>query len=400
MAVSRSLGINGLGRIGKLSVWRHIANDDFDRLVVNVGRNVGKDLDDVCMYLEKDSTYGRLCHYIGGQKQKRDITVVDEEKGLIKAYGKEIVILREQRNPLNIPWADEGVEVVVDCTGKFINPHHEADYAGGSLRGHLAAGARVVLQSSAFKGNKGQPLPDDSLMLIEGVNDEAFDPTKHRLISAASCTTTALAHMMKPLLADERTNHLVTACMSTVHAATNTQSVLDSVPGARAKDLRKTRAALSNIIITSTNAADALEQVMPEIGRIGFMAESVRIPIETGSLILLNVTFQSVAKPDGSVELDRDAINDIYKAAEKSTGGLVRFSYNQNVSADVVGYDSAVVIESVETHARTGFMDLEVNGEDLRVALTHAKLCGWYDNELGSYTNRLGGLTAKVAKAL
>lgn len=400
MSDSRVLGINGLGRIGKLSLWRHIAGDDFDRIVVNVGRNVGKSLDDVVSYIEKDSTYGRLCHYLGGHKNQPDITVVSEEQGLIKAYGKEILILREARNPKDIPWRDEGVQVVVDCTGKFVDPNADADKPGGSLRGHLDAGARVVLQSSAFKAPKGEQPAADSLMLIEGINDYLFDPTKHKLISAASCTTTALAHMMRPLLDHDLTERMVTACMSTVHAATNSQVVLDAVPGANAKDLRKTRGALGNVIITSTNAAAALEQVMPEIGRIGFMADSVRIPIQTGSLILLNVTFQNVANADGTVDVDRDAINEIFREAEKTSDGLVRFSTRQNVSADMIGTDAAVTIESTETHSRTGFMNLRVNDDDVRVALTHVKLCGWYDNELGSYTNRLAGLTAKVSRSL
>lgn len=400
MADSRVIGINGLGRIGKLSAWRHIAGDQFDTIVINVGRQVGKSMEDIAGYLEKDTTYGRLCHYLGGWKNEQDITVVDEEKGILRAYGKTVHILREARNPKDIPWRDHGVEVVVDCTGKFVNPNADADVQGGSLRGHLEAGARVVLQSSAFKAPKGEAVADDALMLIEGINDYQFDPTKHHLISAASCTTTALAHMMRPLLDHDLTERMVTAAMSTVHAATNSQVVLDAVPGANAKDLRKNRGTFNNVIITSTNAAAALEQVMPEIASIGFMADSVRIPVQTGSLILLNVTFQNLANADGSVDLDRDAINAIFEEAEKTTNGLVRFSKRQNVSADMIGVDAGVIIESTETHSRTGFMNLRHRDEDVRVALTHVKLCGWYDNELGSYTNRLAGLTEQVSRSL
>lgn len=399
---SRTIGINGLGRIGKLSLWRHLATDDFDRIVVNVGRQVGKDLDALRQYIEKDSTYGALHRYIGGVNAEPDLKVVDEAKGLMSAYGKEIVVLREQRNPKDIPWADEGVQVVVDCTGKFVNPTDEADKPGGSLRGHLEAGARVVLQSSAFKLPKGESsFPEDTLMMIEGINDYKFDPTQHKLISAASCTTTGLAHMMRPILDNDLGERLVTAGMSTVHAATNSQSVLDSVPGANAKDLRKTRASLNNVIITSTNAAAALEHVMPEIGQIGFMADSVRIPTLTSSLIILNLTFNSEENADGTISVDRDAINAIYKkASEGPAKGLVKFSVEQNVSSDMIGENAAITIESTETHSRTGFMNLRHNGENLRVPLTHVKICGWYDNELGSYTNRLANITRKVAKEI
>ena len=187
----------------------------------------------------------------------------------------------------------------------------------GSIRGHLAAGARkVVINSSPFKSKtKGVPMPDDTAILINGINHFQFDPGRHKVVSAASCTTTALAHMMRPLLDRDLTRHMITAGMSTVHAVTSSQPVLDAVPAAGATDLRKTRCAMDNIILTSTNAAKALEQVMPEIANIGFMADSVRIPTATVSLIILNVTFQSEARPDGTVSVDRDVINEIYREA-------------------------------------------------------------------------------------
>ena len=207
-------------------------------------------------------------------------------------------MLREVRNPKDIPWRDCGVSLVVECTGKFRDPHADATSGTGALRGHLAAGARVVVQSSPFKSKvKGLPLPDDTAMFINGINHYQFEPGKHKLVSAASCTTTALAHMMRPLLDRDLTRNMITAGMSTVHAVTNSQPVLDAVPGAKATDLRKTRGALGNVVLTSTNAAAALEQVMPEIAHIGFMADSVRIPTTTVSLIILNVTFQTRDAP-------------------------------------------------------------------------------------------------------
>jgi len=411
MTTQRTLGINGLGRIGKLMVWYQLGHDDFDRLVVNTGRQVGTSLDSIVQYLSKDSTYGPLHRYLFGQKGVRDMQVVDEAAGIIRAYGKEIVLLREARNPKDIPWRDNGVSLVAECTGTFRDPHAEADAGKGSIRGHLAAGARAVVNSSPFKSKqKGLPLPEDAAIFINGINQFQFEPGKHKVISAASCTTTALAHMMRPLLDRDLTRNMITAGMSTVHAATNSQPVLDAVPAAGATDLRKKRGALGNVVLTSTNAAAALEQVMPEIARIGFMADSVRIPTTTVSLIILNVTFQSEALPDGTVSLSREAINDIYKeASEGEARGLLKYTDEQNVSVDMVGEDAAVVIEGAETHTRTGFVDLMLPGQSggpagapqpVRVPLTHVKIFGWYDNEMGSYTNRFGELTAHVAKTM
>lgn len=402
MEMQHTLGINGLGRIGKLLLWRSLTRPEYGRVVLNAGRQVGRSLDDVLEYLTKDTTYGALHRWLHGAGGVPDSTVVDERQGLVRLHGREVLVLRAERNPMEIPWREHGVDLVVDCTGRFVDPAAEADVEGGALRGHLAAGARFVLQSSPFKLPHAVALPDDAVMLVDGINDHLFDPARHQLVSAASCTTTALAHLMRPLLDHDLTEHIATACMSTVHAATNSQSVLDSLPAAGARDLRKTRGALTNVIITTTNAAEALEMVMPEIGRIGFMADSVRIPIVSGSLIILNLTFQSEARDDGSISIDAESINTIYREAANGAGkGLVKFSGGQNVSSDIVGEDAAVVVEARETHSRTGFMMLRVpGGEAARVPLTHVKVCGWYDNELGSYTNRLGAVTDLVARQL
>jgi len=248
-----------------------------------------------------------------------------------------------------------------------------------------------------------------SSLFIHGINDFEFDPAKHKLVTAASCTTTALAHMMRPLLDRDLTRSMIAAGMSTVHAATNSQPVLDAVPKAGATDLRKGRGALDNIILTSTNAAAALEQVMPKIAAIGFMADSVRIPTQSVSLVILNVTFQSEALSDGTVSVEREVINALCRdAAEGEARGLLKFSEEHNVSTDMLGENAVVVIEGVETHTRTGFMNLNVPAspgkgskcEAVHLPLTHVKIFGWHDNEMGSYTYRLGALTAHVAKHL
>jgi len=378
--------------------------------VINLGRQVGTSLDALAQYIAKDTTYGPLHRFLNGQSGVRDIEVVDEERGLISAHGKELVILRQARDPKDIAWRENGVALVVECTGTFRDPHAEPDEAKGAIRGHLIAGARVVVNSSPFKSKKkGVPLPEDAALFINGINEFEFDAAKHKVVSAASCTTTALAHMMRPLLERDLTKNMITAGMSTVHAVTPSQPVLDTVPKAGATDLRKSRGALGNVVLTSTNAAAALELVMPEIARIGFMADSVRIPTNSVSLIILNVTFQSEALADGTVSVGRDVVNAIYReAAQSEARGLLKYTEEQNVSADMLGEDAAVVIEAAETHTRTGFVDLKLppgcskdpQGDTVSIPLTHVKIFGWYDNEMGSYTHRLGELTAHVAKSM
>ncbi len=406
MAGMGTLGINGLGRIGKLTVWYEVAAGRFGRLVVNPGRQIGKGLEAAAHYLSTDSTYGSLGRFLHGHAGPRDVVkIVDREKNLLEIDGVEVEVLTEDRDPKDIGWADHGVGLVVDTTGIFRDPTLPPDHPGGSLQGHLESGAKLVLVSSAFKIK--DPLagqPDDSVMLIYGINQQAFDPSAHCMVSAASCTTTALAHMMLPLLQHELTHRMLTASMSTIHAATNSQSVLDSVPKSGAKDLRKNRSVLNNIILTSTNAAAALEVVMPEIASIGFLADSVRIPTSTASLIILNCTFQSMLDASGASRINRASVNRIFSDYGDDPDSGVLYTEDQNVSTDLIGELAAVVIEGWETHARTGFtrVDLSALGIDsdvgeVEVPVTHLKLFGWYDNELGSYTRRMSQLCHYIA---
>ncbi|HSH75202.1 MAG TPA: glyceraldehyde 3-phosphate dehydrogenase NAD-binding domain-containing protein [Longimicrobiales bacterium] len=413
---SGPLGINGLGRIGKLTLWHHVARGYFPSVVVNVGRSVGRGLEAVCQSIEKDSTYGSMHRFLFGVNAEPCIRVSDPDSGAIEVNGVPVKVLQEARDPRDIGWREHGVRLVVDTTGAFGDPTHREDHAGGSVRGHLAAGAERVIYSTAFKiKDQTLPVPDDVVTLIYGINHECFDAGRHRLVSAASCTTTGLAHMIKPLLDRLDPSTIMTASMSTVHAVTNTQRVLDGLPSAGARDLRKSRSALNSIILTSTNAARALESVIPAIKDIGFMADSVRIPVPTESLIILNVTFQSRVDGDGKSNVSREALNRIYaEAAAGPQAGLLVYSDEQNVSADVTGMKAAIVIEGVETHTRTGFVlvDLShlpgldpsvmarIGQTEIRVPVTHAKIFGWYDNEYGSYTNLMGDLTVHVDQAM
>ena len=411
-----ALGINGLGRIGKLTVWHHVARRHFGRLVVNLGRDVGTGLEAVCGVIENDSTYGSIHRFLHGIDAAPCIRVADHEAGVLDVDGVPVTILRTARNPRDIDWRGQGVRLVVDTTGAFDDPTLPVDSPRGSLRGHLLAGAEKVIYSAAFKTNgAGLSIPDDVATLIFGINHQAFDPRRHDLISAASCTTTALAHMVKPLLDRLDPTSVMTASMSTVHAVTNSQSVLDSVPRAGTSDLRRSRSALNSIILTSTNAAATLEQVIPEIRNVGFMADSVRIPIPTESLIILNMTFQTRITDDGRSTVTREVINQLYADVAGDPGdGLLAYSERQNVPADVVGLRAAVVVEGVETHTRTGFVAVNlgslpglapeirehVGSGVIEVPVTHAKIFGWYDNEYGSYTNLLGDLTQHVHQSL
>jgi glyceraldehyde 3-phosphate dehydrogenase len=338
------------------------------------------------------------------------INIVDESQGMLEIDGFPVKILRNTRNPKDINWANEGVRLVIDCTGQFNDPTLPPDSQKGSIRAHLTSGAEKVIVSAPFNiKDPSKELPRDSEVFVYGVNHFNFDPSKHHIISAASCTTTGLAHMIKPLLETQETSKILTASMSTVHAVTNKQSILDSVPQSGTSDLRKNRSVFNNIILTTTGAATALEKILPDILKVGFMADSVRIPINTVSLITLNITFHtSINKQNGKPVINREFINNIYEnAAIGSSKGLLTYSSKQNVSSDLLGYESAIIIEGHETHTRTGFANIPTdvfkeygieNAPDIQLPVTHAKIFGWYDNEYGSYVTCLGKLTVYINK--
>ena len=403
------LGLNGLGRIGKLSLWNQVSRQFFSEIVVNLGRNVGSGLEDIAASIEKDSTYGRLSLYLNGFRGGRVIENLNEEKGSMTINGIPVTFLRKARNPKDIDWQANQVRLVVDTTGAFKDPTADPAEGKGSVRGHLQAGAEKVLVSAPLKiQSKGLDMPDDAVTTVMGINDDDYDPARHTIISAASCTTTCLSYMIKPLLDHFGANRMLSASMVTVHAATGTQQVLDRLPGAGASDLRKNRSILNNIILTTTGAAKALNLVIPEMKSIGFIAESVRIPTSTGSLIVLVLNLQD----ELDNPINRTLLNSIYEEYAKTSPYLV-YSTEQNVSSDIIGLPkAAVVIESTEIHTRTA--SIRVNLENLKnfkfeagstppileVPVTQAVIYGWYDNELGSYTNMLGELTVSVAERM
>lgn len=398
------LGINGLGRIGKLSLWHHVARKHFSGVVVNIGREVGTGLADIAAAIERDSTYGRLSTYLHGCKIHRVIEELNDADGSMKINGVPVKILRESRNPAQIKWGVNNVRLVVDTTGAFNDPTADADASNGSLRGHLQSGAEKAILSAPFKiKEKGLNMPDDAVTTVMGINDGDYIPEKHHLISAASCTTTCLSYMVKPLMDHFGADKFLSASMVTVHAATGSQQVLDRLPKAGATDLRKDRSIMNNIILTSTGAAKALPLVIPEMKQIGFIAESVRIPTTTGSLIVLVINLQdNLENP-----IKRNKINAIYKEYSKNSPYL-EYSEEQNVSSDIIAMPfAAAVIEGTETHTRTATIKVNLHELDcaagagfIEVPVTQAVIYGWYDNELGSYTNMLGDRTVSIAEQL
>ncbi len=408
------LGINGFGRIGKLTVWHHVARKFFDEIVVNIGRPAGSSLADIAHYVERDSTYGWLHGYLYGHQGKPVISDLDEADGSMMIDGIRISFLRSQRDPVEIDWDRHDVRLVVDTTGRFLDPNPELDNPQGTLRGHLASGADRVILSAPFKTkDQSAPTPDDAVTTVMGINTNDYDPRRHKIISNASCTTTCLAHMMKPLIDAFGPKKIMSASMATVHAATGSQEVLDLLPKSGKTDLRKNRSIINNIILTTTGAAGALRLVIPEMEEIAFIAESVRIPTSSGSLIILVINLQE--EPAGEY-VRRETINDIYRqAAADSPEGYLYYTEKQNVSGDIIGMPGvAATIEGYETHSRTAEatidlakipgleIDLRSNpgGTVVRIPVTQAVIYGWYDNEMGSYVNMLGDRTVSIAELM
>jgi len=408
----KKLGVNGFGRIGKLTLWHHVGRKYFDQIIVNIGRQPGSCLEDIAHYVERDSTYGWLHGYLHGHRAEPVISDLDEENGSMVIDGVKVRFLRSQRNPAEIGWSDHGVRLVVDTTGQFLDPTLEPDQTGGALRGHLAAGAEKVIVSAPFKfKDKGTAAPEDAVTTVMGINEADYEPRRHKIISNASCTTTCLAHMMKPLVNAFGPKKIMSASMATVHAATGSQEVLDRLPKTGKVDLRKNRSILNNIILTTTGAANALRLVIPEMEEIAFIAESVRIPVQTGSLIILVINLQE--EPSGPF-IARDDINDIFEqAAAENTHEYLYFTHKQNVSCDIIGIPRvAATIEGHETHTRTAEATIDLkkvpglekealanpNQSIIRVPVTQAVIYGWYDNEMGSYVNILGDRTVSIAE--
>jgi len=336
--VTIRVGINGFGRIGR-SFWRAANAADGDRGIEIVAANDLGDIATMAHLLKYDTVLGTLAD---------EVTVSGD---IISAGDKQIKILAE-REPELLPWRDLGVDVVIESTGRFTT--------GPKAAAHIEAGAKKVIISA--------PAKEEDVTIVMGVNDDAYDPATHHVISNASCTTNCVAPMAKVLL---DSFGIVKGLMTTIHAYTNDQVVLDFPH----KDLRRARAAAQNIIPTTTGAAKATALVLPELkGKMDGMA--MRVPVPDGSVVDL------VAEVNR--EVTKDEVNAAFRAAaDGALKGYLYYTEDAIVSSDIVGSPASCTFDASLTMTFGN----------------QAKVIGWYDNEWG-YSCRLVDLAALVAARL
>jgi glyceraldehyde 3-phosphate dehydrogenase (phosphorylating) len=331
--MSVRVGINGFGRIGR-NFFRAVRKHGADVEIVAVN-DLG-DAKTMAHLLKYDSVFGPF----DGEVEAGD--------GAIRVDGAELKLLNE-RDPAALPWGDLGVDVVLESTGLFTK-REQAQL-------HLDAGASKVLISA--------PATEPDVTIVLGVNDDAYDPEQHRIVSNASCTTNCVAPLAKVL---HDAWGIESAFMTTTHAYTNDQQILD-LPH---KDLRRARAAAINLIPTSTGAAKAIGLVIPELqGKVDGVA--VRAPVPDGSLT------DFVAQV-GS-EVSADEVNARYREAADtgSLAGFLQYSDEPLVSSDIIGNPHSCIFDSKLTMAR---------GRTVKVF-------GWYDNEWG-YSCRLADVVQRL----
>ncbi|HOW82340.1 MAG TPA: glyceraldehyde 3-phosphate dehydrogenase NAD-binding domain-containing protein [Spirochaetota bacterium] len=377
ISLKSPVGVNGIGRIGKLLVWMLSGRKEQEQIVISTGREIGKSLEDLATYLAYDSTYGGYDKFLFGfQSGKR----VEIKGNNIYLNGVKIVWVNDPKCRVagNIPWADNGVELVFETTGKITDPTSNDD---NSLRGHIRSAKKVVLTAPFKIKNKGAAMPDDAVTVVGGINFDKYDSSKHNLISNASCTTNCCAPAIKALV-DHFGDKFISYALTTVHAATNSQAVLDNVPKSGDKDTRKRRSILNNIIPTTTGAAKAVIEVIPEIRELGIgsQASALRVPTNTASIVIMDISLLG--------EYDDDYMNDVFKKYSEKNPEVMKFSTEQLVSSDVIGSPYSTIYDSLFTHRRTS-----KRGNN---SYTMFDLNFWYDNEFG-YVNTLLRLYDMIA---
>ena len=333
------VGINGFGRIGR-NFWRAVHAGAASTAGIEIV--AANDLGDVATFahlLKYDTLLGPL---------DVDVTVDGDS---IRAGSQTIRMLAE-RDPAGLPWRELGVDVVVESTGRFTK--------AADARKHLEAGASKVVISA--------PATGEDVTIVMGVNDDAYDPARHDIISNASCTTNCVAPMAKVL---QDSFGIVRGFMTTIHAYTSDQ-VLQDFPH---KDLRRARAAAQNIIPTTTGAAKATSLVLPELkGKLDGI--SMRVPVIDGSVTDLVVQLER--------EVTAAEVNGAYRAAaDGPLKGYLHYTSDPIVSSDIVKSPYSCTFDSLLTM---------VNGDQVKVI-------GWYDNEWG-YSNRLADLAVLVGASL
>jgi len=329
------IGINGFGRIGRLTL-RAILQRHPDRLEVTAINDL-TDTKTNAHLLKWDSTYGP---FTGKVEAGADSIIVD---------GKEIKALAES-NPESIPWRDYGVDIVIESTGRFTD--------AAKAVAHQKAGAKKVLISA--------PAKNEDLTVVMGVNEDQYDGSKHHIISNASCTTNCAAPVVNVL---HQNFGVVKGLMTTIHAYTNDQRILDVFHS----DLRRARAAALNIIPTTTGAARAITQVIPALsGKLHGMA--FRVPTPTVSV----VDFVAELEKEVTAEQVNQALQ---SAAQGPLAGILEYCPDELVSMDFKGNPASSIVDALSTMVIAGNM---------------VKVISWYDNEWG-YSCRLGDLASYIA---
>ncbi|MEK6600472.1 MAG: type I glyceraldehyde-3-phosphate dehydrogenase [Candidatus Binatota bacterium] len=330
------IAINGFGRIGRLCLRSMLQRHK--NLLSVVAVNDMADLETNAHLFQYDSTYGTF----NGS--------LEVGEGILRVDGWEIAVLN-QKDPSRLPWKNLGVDVVIESTGFFTD--------GTKVRSHLEAGAKKVIITA--------PAQNEDITIVLGVNESAYDPKKHHIVSNASCTTNCLAPVVKTL---HETFGVERALMTTTHAYTNDQRILDLMH----TDLRRARAAAMNIVPTTTGAAKAIGLVIPELrGKIHGL--SVRVPTATVSLVDL---VADLKRPATAEEINKE----IKKAAEGHLKGIMAYCDKPLVSSDFRGHPASAIVDAMSTVVIEGKM---------------AKVLAWYDNEWG-YSCRVADLAAFMAK--
>lgn len=395
-----TIGMNGIGRIGKQLLWLFIARKTFPRMVVNLGREMGPvgSPEALADYLLYDSAYGPLAAFMYGAfgRERNIINAMKGGQGLVSVTinDVEIALITDEKNrkdPRNINWSNYGVDQVVESTGGYLDPGSEAGEKG-AIRSHIdpAGGAEICIVSAPFKKKGGKlVIPDDAATILWGINHGLLDISRHRCVSAASCTTTAAAYVIYPLIKAFGASRVLAIDLNTVHAVTPSQNITDKSPKAKAKpeEWGKSRSGMNNIIITSTGVKNALSRVIEEVKNIPFSAKSIRVPTITGSLAIISLDFR---EHSGKQTITDEAIIGGYrKFLATSSGKYLKLSERTNCSTDIIGAQFAAIIDLPQIEV--GFAAF-----DQAAGVTRAKIFAWYDNEMG-YANLMSETIEHIA---
>ena len=338
--MSKKIAINGLGRIGKMVLWHYVTNNpsDIEIVVANGGSGTPEDL---AYMLKFDSVHGKFP------------AKIEYTNNSLILNDKEIKIINE-RDPLNLPWKEMEIDIVIEATGKFTKKEDAIK--------HIEAGAKKVIITAPGKN------VDKTIVL--GVNDNEYDPLNHHIISNASCTTNSLAPAMKVL---EEMFGVESALVTTVHSYTSSQVTIDrKKPGKH----RRGRAAAINIIPTTTGAAKATTEVIPSLkGKMNAMA--LRVPTPDGAITDISAVLKK--------EVTQEEINKAFEEyANNQLKGILEITYEEVVSTDILGNTHSSIIDGLST---------------MVVDKNKVKILAWYDNEFG-YAKRVLELAILVANKL